>query len=64
MLLLELKVIVLGVGGITLTEDQFEELKTIGQDISKLVRHEIIAQDTNGNNGEIRDNDNELTKPI
>ena len=45
-----LKVIVLGGGGITLTKDQFEELQTIGQDISKLFRHEIITQDTNGLN--------------
>ena len=64
MLLLALKVVVLGVGDITLTEDQFEELQTIGEDISKLVRHEIITLDTNGNNGESRDNDNKLTKPI
>ena len=64
MLLLALKVIVLGVGGITLTEDQFEELQTIGQDISKLVRHEIITQDTKGNNGDSRDSDNELTEQI
>ena len=64
MLLLALKVIVLGVGGITLTEDQFEELHTIGQDISKLVRHEIITQDTHGNNGDGRDGDNELTEQI
>ena len=57
MLLLALKVIVLGVGGIILTEDQFEELQTIWQDISKLVRHEIMTQDTNGNNGDSRDSD-------
>ena len=59
MLLLALKVIVLGVGGITLTEEQFEKLQTIEQDISELVRHEIITQDTSGNNGD-RDSDNEL----
>ena len=34
-----------GVAGIILTEDQFEELQTIGQNISKLVRHEIITLD-------------------
>ena len=50
-----------GVGGITLTEDQFEKVQTIGQDISKLVCHEIKTQDTNGNNGDRRDSDNELT---
>ena len=55
---------VLGVGGITLNQDQFEELKTIGQDISKLVHHEIITQDTNGNNGDSRDSDNELIEQI
>ena len=64
MLLLALKVIVLGVGGITLTKDQFEELETIGQDISKLVRHEITTQDINGNNGDSRDSDNEMTEQM
>ena len=53
-----------GVGGITLTEDQFEDLQTIGQD-SKLVCHEIITQDRNiENNGHSRDSDNELTEQI
>ena len=64
MLLLALKVIVLGVGGITLTKDQFEELETIGQDISKLVRHEITTQDIYGNNGDSRDSDNEMTEQM
>ena len=64
MLLLALKVIVLGDGGIPLTEDQFEELQTIRQAISKFVRHEIITQDTNGNNGDSQDSDNELTEQI
>ena len=65
LLLLPLKVIiVLGVGGITLTEDQFEELQTIRQDISKLVHPEIITQDTNGNNGDGQDSNNELTEQL
>ena len=49
--------------GTTLTEDQFDELQTIGQDISELVPHEIITQDTNGNNGD-SDSDNILTEQI
>ena len=64
MLLPALKIIVLGVGGIALTKDQFQELQTIGQNISKRFRHEIITQDTNGNNEESRNSDNELTEQI
>ena len=63
MLLPALKVIVLGVGGIALTKDQFQELQTIGQDIKRF-RHEIITQDTNENNEESRNSDNELTEQI
>ena len=53
-----------GVGRITLTKDQFEELQTIGQNISKRFRHEIKTQDTNGNNEESGNSDNELTEQI
>ena len=53
----------LGARGITLTEDQFDELQTIRQNISEMVSHKIETQDTNGTNGD-SDSDKELTEQI
>lgn len=48
--------------GITLTEDQFEELQTVRQDISELVPQESAVEGTL-NNGD-SDSDDKLTEQI